>query len=607
MISSNVNTLTEIFYAQTTGALRDKTYLLYKPERGKPYMSMTYDTFGKRAIETAMSLHALGLRRGDRIAILSESRPEWMMTDFAALLLGAITVPMFPTLTPKQVEYILINSGARMVVVSNDLQFRKVMKSLPECPDLKEIFVCARSEAIPREGGTANIHMFEEIALQASSAEIDVRIEADKAKADDVVTLIYTSGTTGTPKGVMLTHRNLTSNIRGALAMLPEITPDDVFLSFLPLSHSFERIASYFKFYTGASVAYAESLDTVAENMLEVQPTIMTGVPRFYERIHTRIMKARDKMTPTKQRLFDWAHEIGKANGSKYEGLHVSLRAKVLYPLADRLVLKKIRERTGGRVRFLVSGAAPLSKEVGRAFAGFGIQIIEGYGMTEASPVISVNPFTKVKWGTVGQAIPNVRVKIAQDGEILALGPNVMKGYYNLPDDTREAIDSEGWLHTGDIGEIDSEGYISITDRKKHLFISSGGKNIAPAHIEASLLESKFLEQVMLIGDKRQFNTAILVPNFENVREYFTAKGLAMPTEDKDLVLAKSVRELIEKELEASQINLASYERVRRFALLAEPFSVENGMMTPTLKIRRKEVEKRYEELIESLYKVARA
>jgi long-chain acyl-CoA synthetase len=332
--------------------------------------------------------------------------------------------------------------------------------------------------------------------------------------------------------------------------------------------------------------------------MLEIKPTIMTGVPRFYERMFGRIMRTREKMPPLKRKLFDWALRVGGECAMRLEGGHPSVSALLKRPIADLLVLKKIRARTGARVRFFVSGGAALSAETGRAFAAFGLIIIEGYGMTESSPIISVTRTQKIKWGSVGSPIPNIEVQIADDGEILTRGPHVMKGYYRAPEETRDAIDSEGWLHTGDIGMVDGDGYIKITDRKKHLFVSAGGKNIAPAPIEELLAASPLIEQILLFGDKREFNTALIVPDYDRLRESSTLKSFS----SEDLVQHQAAREMISKEIDSLQKELATFERVRRFALLPEPFTVENGMMTPTLKIKRKEVEKRYEELIESLY-----
>ncbi|MEI8133744.1 MAG: AMP-binding protein, partial [bacterium] len=370
VIDETYPTLPEIFHAQTTSNLKDLPYIYFKPERGKPYQKITYGEFGKKVIELAGAFATHGINRGDRIALISESRPEWLETDFASSLLGVITVPMFPTLTASQVEYVVHHSGAKAIVVSNDLQLGKAVKAAASCPELEKIFVMNKDCSARPESVAPIIH-FEELITQRS--EIDVEALVARSKPDDIITMIYTSGTTGTPKGVMLTNRNLVSNVEGSLASLPPIGHNDIFLSFLPLSHGFERTASNFIFYSGCAIAFAESIDTISDNMLEIRPTIMTGVPRFYERIHSRLMRSREKLSPFKQKMFDWALSVGAECAKKLEGGNPPLGALLMRPVADKLVLKKIRERTGGRMRFFISGGAALSSEVGKAFASFGL------------------------------------------------------------------------------------------------------------------------------------------------------------------------------------------------------------------------------------------
>ena len=594
------STLTEVFLERTSGALKDRAYIQYKPIRGAAYHSITFGDFGERTRLFARGLRSLGLIRGDRIAIISESRPEWVMMDCASLALGLISAPMFPNLTAKQVEFVVNDCEARVLVVSNDFQLSKALKIAENCPTLTRIVRCVDETNL--DVAHCPVPVISVSELLRAEAVLDFDLEARKAKPEDVITIIYTSGTTGTPKGVMLTHSNLLSNIEGAIAALPEISEKDVALSFLPLCHSFERVASYLFLYKGFTVAFAESVDTVADNLLEIRPTVMTGVPRFYERIHGRIMRLRERMPASKRAIFDWGLRIGAQCSGEWEGKSVPLHARLMKPIADRLVLDKIRERTGGRIRIFVSGGAALSEEVGRAFAAFGLLIIEGYGMTESSPIISVSPYNKLRWGSVGKPLPNVEVKIASDGEILTRGPHVMKGYYNRPEDTAEMIDTDDWLHTGDIGEFDLEGYLKITDRKKHLFVSSGGKNIAPAHIESLISQSRFVDQVLLLGDKRQYVSALIVPDFDVIREEFKKSGVTNSHTNEEIAVHDEVRRIIERDIEQYQREVSSYERVRRFALLPEPFSIENGLMTPTLKIKRKEVENRYADLIQSLY-----
>jgi long-chain acyl-CoA synthetase len=567
---------------------------------------MTFAEFGARVREVFAGFARLGIQRGDRIAVISESRPEWLISEFAALALGAIWVPMFPTLTAQQVEYIVNDCEAKLVIVSNDLQFGKALKLLGNAPSVHAVLLLNNETKLSPPFGMRFLHFKDIASLDGVAPELET--EARKVTSNDTVTIIYTSGTTGNPKGVMLSHGNVMANIVGALAAIPKLTDEDVALSFLPLCHAFEHIAMHFFFYRGMTVAFAESTDTVADNLLEIRPTMMTGVPRFYERIHVRIMRMREKLSPMKRAIFDWSLQIGTKNGLSFEANSVPLLAKMFRPVADRLVLKKIRDRTGGRIRFFVSGAAALPAEVGRAFAAFGLPIVEGYGLTEASPVLCVNPYQKLKWGTVGKPLENVEIEIAPDGEILARGPNVMQGYYRHPEATAEMIDKQGWLHTGDIGTIDSEGYIKITDRKKHIFVSSGGKNVAPAPIESLLGESRFIHQIMLVGDKRQFCTALIVPDYDALQEAGIAHDTGIDGENDRssaaLATSELVRAAIAAELDRLQSGIASYERVRRFMLLPEQFTIENGMMTPTLKIRRKAVEERYRELIDSMYQL---
>jgi long-chain acyl-CoA synthetase len=604
-IDMSSDTILNKFFERTSGAGSDRAYLRYKPAHGEPYRDITFAEFGTRVREVFAGLARLGIQRGDRIAVVSESRPEWLLSEFAALALGAIWVPMFPTLTAQQIEFIVNDCEAKLLIVSNDLQLGKALKLVGNCPSLKSLIMLNPETKLTPPSSIPLLH-FKNISTRSgpvhSGSVSDFDTEAGKAASRDIVTIIYTSGTTGNPKGVMLSHGNIMSNIVGALAAIPKLTDDDVALSFLPLCHAFEHVAMHFFFYRGMTVAFAESNDTVADNLLEIRPTIMTGVPRFYERVYGRIMRMREKLPSSRRRVFDWALAIGAKNGLAFEGNSVPILARALKPIADALVLKKIRERTGGRIRFFVSGAAALPAEVGRAFASFGLPIIEGYGLTEASPVLCVNPYQRLRWGTVGKPLYNLELKIDHDGEILARGMNIMQGYYKQPEATHDMIDSDGWLHTGDIGTIDVDGYLKITDRKKHIFVSSGGKNIAPTPIESLLGESRFIEQIMLVGDKRPFCTALIVPDFAALREAHI--GMGDDTSSEALAMNEAVRATIAAELDHLQSGIASFERVRRFMLLSDEFTIENGMMTPTLKIRRKAVEERYQELIDSMYRL---
>jgi long-chain acyl-CoA synthetase len=417
----------------------------------------------------------------------------------------------------------------------------------------------------------------------------------------DLLTIIYTSGTTGNPKGVMLTHGNLATNVRSSAECIP-FGKADTILSYLPLCHSFERMAGYYTAMScGVTIAFAESIDTLRENLLEVRPTVVTTVPRLFERIHNRILKQIADAPAIRRTIFSRAVEIGKRYARARRERRFSPFLSLANRMADLLVFRKIKERTGGNIRFFVSGGAALPKELGLFFEAVGIPIIEGYGMTEASPVISVNRVHEYRFGTVGKPIPGVTVRIAGDGEILTKGPNVMKGYWNNQKETFETIDAEGWLHTGDIGMIDVDGFLSITDRKKHLFVTSGGKNIAPQPIENLLQQSHYIDQFILIGDRRMFCSALIVPDFEALKEYGDRHGLPDLTKE-GLIRSPEIRKLIEGELDHFQKDLSTYERVRRFTLLDQPFTIENGEMTPSLKLRRRIIEEKFKPVIETMY-----
>jgi long-chain acyl-CoA synthetase len=595
------NTITEMFArlsAKYAGSGRE----VYRSKVDGKYVGITYDDFYRKVELFAHGLSALGLKRGEKVAILSENRPEWPISDLACLALGLVDVPIFPTLTPKQVEYILINGDVSVAIVSNMYQLNKILRIRDNVKTLRHAIIMNA-----KEGSTDNFVLdFAEVydagkkSQEKNGGQFAKWLE--RPKPTDVATIIYTSGTTGEPKGVVLTHGNFAANIKGALEHI-DINDEDTLLSFLPISHSFERMAGYYTALSaGASVSYAESIETVAQNLMEVRPTIVTTVPRLFERIHTLIIKNVESGSAAKKKIFYWALGVGRDYvASKKRGI-VGPILRSQYAIADKLVLTKLKERTGGRIKFFVSGGAALSRELGEFFESVGIMIVEGYGMTESSPVISANRSDDYKFGSVGKPLNNVQVKIDEDGEILTRGPHVMLGYYKNKEATAEAIDKDGWLHTGDIGHFDTDGFIVITDRKKHLFVNSGGKNIAPQPIENLLQQSKFVDQIVLIGDKKRFNTALIVPDFDNLKEFAKEHHLQYRSEE-DLLANERVNDAVRKEINELQRDLAKYEQVRRFKLLPVPFTIENGDLTPTLKVKRKVVEQKYADLIESMYK----
>lgn len=577
----------------------DRPLLLAKIDGS--YQGLSFSEFRRLVEQFANGLAALGVRRGDNIAIISENRPEWPIADIAIASLGAVDVPLYTTLSPKQIEYIFNDAGVNLVLVSNQLQMNKVLKIIDNVPSLKKIIIFTDKVAqedprvltfsaalkAGREFKKENPHYFDQ--------------ERHAVKAGDILTIIYTSGTTGNPKGVMLTHTNLISNVRAALSVI-RFTKDDVLLSYLPMCHSFERMAGYYTpLSVGATIAYAESIDALRDNMIEIRPTIMTTVPVLLERMYNKIMKQMASASPLRKKIFFWALETGRSYALSRRAGKIPLILKVKRTVADLLVYRKIKARTGGRLQFFASGGAALAKELGEFYESVGVAVIEGYGLTESSPVISVNRLESYKFGTVGQPIPGVRVKIAPDGEIFAQGPNVMKGYWKNPRETALAIDADGWLHTGDIGHLDEDGFLTITDRKKHLFVSSGGKNIAPQPIESLFVGCQYINQFVLIGDGRMFCSALIVPDFEAVSAYAASHHIKGTTPE-DLVKHKEILGLFEHEIDRLQKDLSQYERVRKFTLLTEPLSIESGELTPTLKVKRNVVEEKYKTLIDRMY-----
>jgi len=598
-------TIPEMFQRLTAKYAGETRPVLMHKTDGK-YAGISYPRLAELVRQFAAGLASLGLKQGERAAIIAENRPEWVIADQAIAVLGAISVPVYPTMTAKQNEYIFNDAGVRTVIVSNQFQLNKVLRVRADVPSLETIIIMSEKGG-PFDGGALGFSAVLEAGTQFLREYPD-HLNASRmtVKPEDLLTLIYTSGTTGNPKGVMLTHRNLCSNVISS-AQVIDIGPQDTMLSFLPLSHTFERMAGYYTALAcGATIAYAESVESVRDNMLEVRPTIVTTVPRLFERIHSRVIKQVDSGSPTKKKIFAWALGVGKEYASTVRaGKPPSPILSAKHALASRLVFRKLQERTGGRMRFFVSGGAALAREFGEFFEAVGLKIIEGYGLTESSPVISANRLHQYKWGSVGFPIPGVEVTIAEDGEILARGPNIMRGYWNNPEATAEVLDKEGWLHTGDIGHLDAEGFLTITDRKKHLFVSSGGKNIAPQPIENLFLSSKFIEQFMLIGDRRMFLTALIVPDFDALKEFADANHISY-SDNVELTSHPQINKLIEGDINAIQKDLANYERVRKFTLLDRQFTIEDGELTPTQKMRRKAIEERYKHLIESMYEAVR-
>jgi long-chain acyl-CoA synthetase len=574
--------------------------------RGDEIIGLSSKEMFERVRDVSLGLRTLGVSSGDRVALIAESRPEWLLCDFAILAAGAVTVPIYPTLSAAQAQYILQDSGARLIIVSTRLQLEKTQEVRHLLPALEAV-VCMDPAAATAGSSTASVLSLDDVERRGHArmtaewgAAKEFRDAARAIGPDSLATIIYTSGTTGEPKGVMLTHANLVSNMRAAAAAL-EISQEDVALSFLPLSHAFERMVSFVYLFAGVTIVFAESFDTIARDLLKVRPTVLTGVPRVYEKLHARIVETAQKAGGSKAAVFRWSVNAGLARAravlrGRVAGPLASLKAAV----AERLVFSTVRERLGGRLRFVASGSAPLSDSVMEFFYAVGVPIIEGYGLTETAPILTFNPLHQLRVGTVGRAIPGVELRIADDGEILARGPNVMCGYYKKPEATA-AVLQNGWFHTGDIGRLDAEGYLTITDRKKDLLVTSGGKKIAPQPIEAILKRSPLVAEAVVLGDRRKYAAALIVPELSALERRLKDLGRTSGTRE-ELSTRPDVLALYQEIVDALNRELSQFERIKRIALLPAEFSVESGELTPTLKVKRKVVEQRWHDRIEALY-----
>jgi long-chain acyl-CoA synthetase len=561
------------------------------------YEPIFYDSLEEDYRHLAAYLKSQGIEPRDRVAILSENRPGWYLADMAILSIGAIDVPLYPSLPPNQIEYILSNCGAKGIVVSNMLQLGKILSIWQNLPEMNLIVVLNKLEEKLEDVVDLNDakNRGKQILEEKPWLLDGIRIDPD-----DIATIIYTSGTTGLPKGVMLTHHNLCENVKSCSTII-RLDENDCSLSFLPLSHAYERTGGYYlMFACGAQIYLAESIETISLNITEAKPTIIFTVPRLFDRMKTNILKQITSESPIKQKIFFWAVRTGEKYNRQAEKGKVSSFINLQHSLADKLVYRKIRKKFGGRLRYFVSGGAALPQKIGEFFQSLGITILEGFGLTETSPVTHVNRPEKVKFGTVGPAVKNVEVRIAQDGEILLRGPNIMKGYWKDEAATAEVL-RDGWFYSGDIGEIDADGYLKITDRKKHIIVTSGGKNIAPLPIENLISDSPFVDQVMIVGEKRPFLIALIVPDFMKLKEYAAEHGIKTSAE-RELINDKQIQQIFEKLLRNISRQLATHEKVRKFLLIEEPFTIENGHMTPTLKLKRKEIIKKYAPEIDNVY-----
>lgn len=579
--------------------LSDRPFLWAK--RDGKWRGLSWAETAERVGALSRGLRALGVEPGDRIALVSENRPEWLIADLAIMAAGAITVPAYTTNAVDDHLYILSDSGAKGIVISTAALAKRALPAAQECPET-EFAICMESPEDPPEQGV-RVLGWDETLESGRSQPNDVRERAAAPARDDTCCLIYTSGTGGRPKGVMLSHGAIICNCMGAYDIISELPkfhePGEVFLSFLPLSHAYEHApGSFFPLSVGAEIYYAESLEKLVANIAETQPTIMFAVPRLYESIYARIVRGLSDASPLRQSLFHKAVELGRKRYRDPGSL--TFGERLLDRILDRLVRKKVAQRFGGRLKAFVSGGAALNEEIGTFFLALGVRLLQGYGQTEAAPLISVNPPSRIKIETVGPPTRGVEVRIADDGEILARGEMVMNGYWNKPEATAEAV-KDGWLHTGDIGILDEDGYITITDRKKDIIVNSGGDNVSPQRVEGILSVEPEIAQVMVYGDKRPNLVGLIVPDTDFAAAWAGKKGkpdnLASLIEDADFVKA------IDDAVDRVNSKLSVVERIRRFVLASEAFSIENGMMTPSMKIRRHVIKEKYGAMLDALYR----
>jgi long-chain acyl-CoA synthetase len=605
MASTDFQTLNELFLRSVEKHAKPDAYL---SKRDGKYEGLSSIYALQKVAALAVALERLGIRRGDRVAILSENRVEWSLTDYAVMGMGAVDIPVYPTLPAGDVEYILRDSEARAAVVSTAEQLEKVLEIRPRLPAL--LFTVVMDRMITDQPDVHLwSHLIQDALSQTLDPERDFRTKALAAQPQDVATILYTSGTMGQPKGVILTHANIVSNVH-ACASLFGFTRNDRALSFLPLCHIFERTLEYFVFSHGVSIAFAESIEKLPKNLVEVRPTVMAVVPRVLEKMHGKTLETVRQGSGFRQRLFHWAVKTGwrqseLALNRQKAGLSLRLKRS----LADKLVGAKIRSRLGGRIRFMISGSAPLAKDLAEFFFAVGLPVYEGYGLTETSPVISVNYPGAVKLGTVGRVLAGVEVKLGEAAtgveggkgkEILVRGPNVSPGYFKRDEENRQAF-VDGWFHTGDLGTLDEDGYLTITGRKKNLFKTSGGKYICPEKLEGLFQGHPLVAQIVVLGNSRHFVSALIVPNFDRLETYARELQIAFETRE-ELVVHPKIHALAQDQVNQACKALAPFERIRQIALLPREFSIDSGELSPSLKVRRFVIEEHYREKIDEIY-----
>lgn len=592
-----LNTLPDLFFERIDKFNHEKNIFYTKID--DDYIPKSFDEFLNDIYKVTLYFRSSGISKGDRIAIISENRTEWAAVDFACIFMNVITVPVYTSLSGGQTEYILKDSSSKICFVSNSHLLEKVTGLKSNLPSLEKIIVF--NEIDTDKYSSEIVKKFSEIINEKFNTSTKDIIEFLKTVSahinlNDLVTIIYTSGTTGIPKGVMLSHKNLSSNIQACMEVLT-INDSDRFLSYLPYSHAYERVAGYYlAFFSGAEIYFAQNIDTLSVQLKEVEPTIVITVPRLLDKIYNRLMKSPESMKSAFQKkIFIWAVDVAKDKSIS--------KKSIKWKIADKLVYKKIRDKTGNCIRFFVSGGGALNKNIGEFFDRIGLMILEGYGLTETSPVIAVNHPDENRYGTVGKILNGVQLRFTDENEIIVKGDLVMEGYYKDENSTSETI-KDGWLYTGDIGELDSEGFLKITDRKKSLFKSSGGKYISPTQIEELVSHLDFIENIMVIGNERMYVSALIVPEKNELSAFAKKNGITHETFS-ELLKDPKLNKLVQKEIDTVQKDLANYERIRKITLLEKPFTIESGELTPTMKVKRNVVGKLYEKEIEEMYKNA--
>jgi len=581
----------------------DKTAFQHRLRRNTPYKSITWDSVNRIVIETSLGLKRLGLKKGDNVAILSATRYEWAIADLAILSLGAVVVPLYPTLGDHAVNYILNDSKSRYIFIEDKGQLQKIRSQWKDLPHIEFAIVLSDLGDLPVNDSRIitfkNLKDLGKLSLSKEPTSIESSIKS--IKREDIASIIYTSGTTGNPKGVVLTHNNFLSVVQSTNKAMP-LKHSDKFLSFLPLSHVFERVGGlHFAISRAVPICFCSSMDQIAPALKDSGATIMLVVPRLLEKMYSKININLNLQTGFKKKLIDWAFKVGKKIFSKNAKLSVS-EALIYYPqylLADRLVFFKIRKSIAPTLRCFISGGAPLSKDIAEFFFIIGIKVLEGYGLTETSAPATVNRLDDFKLGTVGLPLENIQIQIAQDGEILIKGPTVFSGYYKNDQATKEAF-KDGWFCTGDIGVLDREGFLKITDRKKDIIVSSAGKNIAPQNIENAVKTSDFISNVIVIGDKRKYLSALIALDRQHLEDFIKQNNI--PDDTSDLVNNSKIIELIDEEIKVKLSDFADYEQIRKFTILPNDFTIETGELTPTLKVKRKFVEEKYKGIIDAMY-----